>query len=116
MWAGFQLIHRHVAFVCVFIYFDMTDTGMPASFETSTEPADSCKKVKKIQMSLSFLHAPFVHHAVGVNLLAAPEPDHVADLVNHALVILVFRTHHHTAEDAGQHRHNGQRHIPGSQP
>mgnify|MGYP006877197612 CR=1 FL=1 len=60
--------------------------------------------------------SPLVNHAIGENLLAAPEPDHIADLVNHALVVLVFGTHHHRTKNAGQNRYNGQRHIPGNQP
>lgn len=53
--AGCKLVQCHIAFVCVFINFDMTDTGMSASFETSTESADSCKKVKKRQNASSYL-------------------------------------------------------------
>ncbi|MPN21502.1 hypothetical protein SDC9_168882 [bioreactor metagenome] len=37
-------------------------------------------------------------------------------MVNHALVVLVFGTHHHTAENTRKYGNNGQCYISGNQP
>ena len=58
----------------------------------------------------------FAQSAIGIDLLAPCKTYHIAHLIDYALIVLVFGTHHHAPKDTCQSRNHGKCHVIRTQP